>query len=121
MGDRSRRPGDLRAHAGRKGHDAMTDDLESRRSESWALDASSRLWIDSAALYLETLREGLLGAPAHGDPCRWDWGVTIQTLRDAEQRHERMQKLADSLTPEQKAALWGATDEWAAKLRRFVR
>ena len=77
--------------------------------------------VDSATLYLETLREGRLGAPAHGDRCRWDWGVTVQTLRDAEQRHERMQKLADSLTPEQRAALWGATDEWAVKLRRFVR
>lgn len=85
------------------------------------VDEHGRLWIDSAALYFETLREGLLGAPAHGDRCRWDWGRTLGSLDVAQRRHERMQQIADALTPEQKAALWGATDEWAAKLRRYVR
>lgn len=78
---------------------------------------------DGSAHHHAVLCAGLRGHvnTRHGAPDRWDWGVTVQTLRDAEQRHERMQKLADSLSPEQKAALWGSTDQWAAELRRFAR
>ena len=77
--------------------------------------------IDSAALYLETLREGLLGAPRHGQETRWAWSNTIHTLLAAQQRHERYQALADSLTPDQRMAVWSDDSEQARVLRRFVR
>ena len=57
----------------------------------------------------------------HGARDRWDWSVTAVTLQTAQERHARLQALADSLTPEQRAALWTTTDERAALLRRFVR
>lgn len=63
---------------------------------------------------------GMVGT-RHGEPDRWDWGVTIGSLLDAWHRHERMQALADSLTPAQRAALWQDTSQQAAKLRRFCR
>lgn len=77
--------------------------------------------IDSAALYLETMREGLLGAPCHGHETRWSWAVTVHTLLAAQQRHERYQALADSLTPDQRMAVWSDDSEQARTLRRFVR
>lgn len=63
-------------------------------------------------------------------PERWtrlratDWdgsGATVRSLAEATQRHERMVKIARSLTPAQQAALWQDTSPEAAALRRVCR
>lgn len=78
---------------------------------------------DGAAWHYAVIRSGLLGhvETRHGARDRWDWGVTVRTLDAAQQRHGRLQALADGLTPEQKAALWADPSEQAKVLRRFVR
>lgn len=76
---------------------------------------------DGAAMLYATLYEGTLGAPKHGDQCRWDWGVTQRSLEAAQQRHARLQALAESLTPEQRMAVWSSDDPRAQELRRYVR
>lgn len=84
---------------------------------------SLALQFDGSAHHHAVICAGLRGTVStrHGAPDQWDWGRTLWSYLESEKRNDRMQKLADSLTPEQKAALWGATDEWAKKLRRFVR
>lgn len=73
------------------------------------------------AMYGATLYEGTLGAPGHGAMCRWDWGVTASTLALAWQRRERLQRMLDDMTPEQRAALWSETSPLAAELRKLAR
>lgn len=79
--------------------------------------------LDGAAHCYAVIRAGMLGLVDswHGAPNRWDWGVTVASLQAAQQRHERLQKLADSLTPEQRAAVWSDDSEAARTLRRFIR
>lgn len=59
------------------------------------------------------------GGPAHGDPQRWDWGATADSLGRAFQRREHLQRVVRNLTPEQQAALWQDTSPQAAELRRM--
>lgn len=77
--------------------------------------------IDSSTLALASLADGLVGATHHGAPDRWDWSVTLETLQRAQDRHRRMQAIADGLTPEQRALAWGADTQQARELRRFMR
>lgn len=59
--------------------------------------------------------------PPHGAPSRWDWGVTLRSLAEAEQRREHLDRLARNMTPEQHAQLWQDPSPRAAELRRFMR
>lgn len=56
----------------------------------------------------------------HGAPDRWDWGVTLVTLAQAQQRHARLERVVAEMTPEQRAALWVDTSPVAAELRRIA-
>lgn len=56
----------------------------------------------------------------HGAPDRWDWGVTLATLVQAQQRHGRLERVVAEMTPEQRAALWTDTSPVAAELRRIA-
>lgn len=78
---------------------------------------------DGAAHHHAVLCAGLRGhvGTRHGARDRFDWGVTVSTLDAAQQRHERLQAVADALAPEQRAELWADTSEQAKVLRRFVR
>lgn len=69
------------------------------------------------------IRAGMqgFGGPPHGDPRRFDWGVTASTLSVAWQRHERLQRMLDDMTPGQRAALWSETSPLAAELRKLAR
>lgn len=62
-----------------------------------------------------------LNGTRHGAPDRFDWGMTMQSLHASWQRHERLQAVADALTPEQLDALWQDTSDQARLLRRYVR
>lgn len=59
--------------------------------------------------------------PAHGTPPRWDWSLTARDLLEAVGRHERMQRYAAGLTPEQRQAAWSDPSPEAAALRRVMR
>jgi len=78
---------------------------------------------DGAAWHHAVITAGMRGQSAtrHGAPDRWDWGVTANTMQAALQRHERLRALAESLTPEQRAAVWSSADPRAKEMRRFVR
>ena len=76
-----------------------------------------------AEWYEAVIRSGLAGygGPPHGDSSRWDWGVTASTLRLATDRHQRMQRIVDDMTPEQRMALWSDGSPIAAQMRKLVR
>lgn len=78
---------------------------------------------DGAAHHHAVICSGLRGqvSTRHGALDRWSWAVTLHTLLAAQQRHERYQALADSLTPDQRMAVWSDDSEQARVLRRFVR
>lgn len=59
--------------------------------------------------------------PAHGSPARWDWGVTVRSLAEATQRHERLVSAAVGLTAAERDALWSDPSPEAAELRRVTR
>lgn len=59
--------------------------------------------------------------PPHGHPTRWDWGFTVRSMAEAEQRREHLERLARNMTPEQLAELWQDPSEQAAALRRVMR
>jgi len=79
--------------------------------------------LDGAWHYLAVAHAGTQGLTTtrHGAPDRWDWGMTMDSLQIAQERHVRLQNLADSLTPEQRMAVWQDPSEQAKQLRRFVR
>lgn len=78
---------------------------------------------DGAAHHHAVVCAGLRGtiSTRHGAPDRWDWGATLASVERAWDYHRRMQALADSLTPDQRAAVWSSDDPRAKELRRFVR
>lgn len=78
---------------------------------------------DGASHHHAVICAGLRGhvSTRHGARDRWDWGRTLATLERAQDRHGRLQALADSLTPEQRVAVWSDDSEQARLLRRFVR
>lgn len=78
---------------------------------------------DGAAHHHAVICSGLRGhvSTRHGASDRWDWGVTLRSLEVAQERHARLQALADSLTPDQRMAVWSDDSEQARTLRRFCR
>lgn len=95
---------------------------------SWSLAAPSmglpqlkRLPTGSewAFAVIEAGKQGHAG-PLHGDPSRWDWGVTVKSLMLAFKRHEMLVDFARGLTAEQRDALWSDPSEEAARVRRVV-
>lgn len=78
---------------------------------------------DGAAHHHAVICSGMRGhvSTRHGARDRWDWGLTLRSLEVAQERHARLQALADSLTPEQRAALWFDAREQAKVLRRLAR
>lgn len=62
-----------------------------------------------------------LTTTTHGAADRWDWGVTVQSLGYALQRHRMLQERLAELTPDQRAALWADPSPEAAELRRIHR
>lgn len=55
-------------------------------------------------------------------PLDWDGsGATVRSLAEAQQRAERLRKLARNLTPEQRDALWMDPSPEAAALRKALR
>lgn len=77
--------------------------------------------IDSAALYLATLDEGLHGATRHGAPDRQDSGVTMHSLLAAQDRERQAEKMVRALTPQQRAMLWLDGHPEREVLRRAAR
>lgn len=60
------------------------------------------------------------GVP-HGHARRWDWGITVRSLFEATQRHERLMRFARGMTPEQYEAAWSDPSPEAAQLRKVMR
>lgn len=94
----------------RHNHDDFAVSLAARRFNGAA---------HSHAVICSGLR-GYVGT-RHGAADRWDWGLTISSLDAAWRRHERLQAVADALTPDQRMAVWSDDSEQARVLRRFVR
>ena len=86
------------------GHGAQGD--PATRTCQDGLKQPGSLHFDGAAYYHATLYEGTLGAPRHAAESRWDWSVTLESLRLACDRDARLRKLAEGLTPEQRMAVW---------------
>lgn len=63
------------------------------------------------------IRAGKLGngGPRHGSPERWDWSVTLWSLDQALQRHQRHEQLRAQLTPEQRAQVLTSETRRAAE------
>lgn len=78
---------------------------------------------DGAAHHYAVVRAGMVGRTEsrHGAPNRWDWSLTARDIAVAQEKHRRLQALADGLTPAQRAALWADPSPQSAVLRRFVR
>jgi hypothetical protein len=94
------------------------DTVERLQDVMLAATAYDGAWHHSVVLYAGL--DGLTTS-SHGAADRHDWGATQRSIEEAQQRHGRYQALADSLTPEQRAAVWSDTSPQAAVLRRFVR
>lgn len=59
--------------------------------------------------------------PRHGDPVRWDWGVTLRSLDFAMQRHRMLADFVAEMTPEQRAAAWSMGGHEGERLRRAMK
>lgn len=67
-----------------------------------------------------SLRRPELSGPPHGNPQRWNWGVTLRSLAEACQRRARLERFAAGMTAEERDALWGDSSLEAAELRRVM-
>lgn len=81
------------------------------------------LSLDGTWHHIAVIHAGTLGLTEtrHGAADRWDWSQTARDIPAAQHQHERLQVLANSLTPEQRSELWTTSDPRAAKLRSMLR
>jgi hypothetical protein len=78
---------------------------------------------DGAWHHMLVVEAGKLGITDshHGDCDRWDWGVTLASLVDAQDRERQADRLVRQMTPLEREGIWLGDGPEQELLRRAAR